>query len=109
MRCGADLVLGHHPHVVQGFEIYAGKLICYSLGNFVFNPGSAECNYSMLPLITMDSGGFVSAVIYPVLISSGRPQLITGGAATAWLRQIASLAASLGTLVTVRGDTATIT
>ncbi len=34
---GADLVIGHHPHVVQSFEIYNGKLIFYSLGNFIFD------------------------------------------------------------------------
>ncbi len=106
--CGADLVLGHHPHVAQGFEIYGGKLICYSLGNFVFNPGSPQGNYTMLPVITMDSGGFVEAVIYPVLISSGQPQVLTGGAAAAWLQQIAVLSAAIGTPVTLRGDTATI-
>lgn len=33
---GADLVLGHHPHVLQGIENYNGKYIVYSLGNFVF-------------------------------------------------------------------------
>lgn len=33
---GADLVLGHHPHVLQGVEEYKGKYIAYSLGNFVF-------------------------------------------------------------------------
>lgn len=33
---GADLVLGHHPHVLQGIEQYKGKFICYSLGNFCF-------------------------------------------------------------------------
>lgn len=33
---GADLVLGHHPHVVQGIELYNGKSIVYSLGNFSF-------------------------------------------------------------------------
>lgn len=33
---GADLVIGAHPHVLQGFEWYNGKLIAYSLGNFVF-------------------------------------------------------------------------
>ena len=33
---GADLVLGHHPHVLQGIEEYKGKYICYSLGNFCF-------------------------------------------------------------------------
>ncbi len=34
--CGADIVVGAHPHVVQGIEIYQGKVICYSLGNFSF-------------------------------------------------------------------------
>jgi poly-gamma-glutamate capsule biosynthesis protein CapA/YwtB (metallophosphatase superfamily) len=33
---GADLVVGHHPHVVQGIEEYKGKFIVYSLGNFMF-------------------------------------------------------------------------
>lgn len=33
---GAHLVLGHHPHVVQGIEKYNGRYICYSLGNFCF-------------------------------------------------------------------------
>ncbi|MFG6116716.1 CapA family protein [Halobacillus sp. MO56] len=33
---GADGIIGSHPHVLQGFEIYNGKLIAYSLGNFLF-------------------------------------------------------------------------
>ena len=37
---GADLVLGHHPHVLQPYEIYQGKSIVYSLGNFVFGGNS---------------------------------------------------------------------
>lgn len=43
---GADLVLGHHPHVLQGIEDYKGRKIVYSLGNFVFggnaHPGSFD-------------------------------------------------------------------
>jgi hypothetical protein len=35
-EAGADLVVGHHPHYVQGIETYRGKLIFYSLGNFIF-------------------------------------------------------------------------
>ncbi|MFB9326009.1 CapA family protein [Paenibacillus aurantiacus] len=34
---GADLVIGSHPHVLQGFETYKGKWIAYSLGNYIFN------------------------------------------------------------------------
>lgn len=41
---GADLVLGHHPHVIQPYEIYQGKCIVYSLGNFVFGGNSNPWN-----------------------------------------------------------------
>lgn len=44
---GADLVIGHHPHVLQGIEEYQGKYIIYSLGNFCFgankNPKDKDC------------------------------------------------------------------
>ncbi|MBI4128540.1 MAG: CapA family protein, partial [Parcubacteria group bacterium] len=33
---GADVIFGHHPHVVQDIEVYEGKAIFYSLGNFIF-------------------------------------------------------------------------
>ena len=43
---GADLLIGTHPHVLQGIEVYRGKVICYSLGNFCFggnrNPKDKE-------------------------------------------------------------------
>jgi poly-gamma-glutamate synthesis protein (capsule biosynthesis protein) len=34
---GADIVIGHHPHVIQGIEVYEGVPIFYSLGNFIFD------------------------------------------------------------------------
>ena len=37
---GADLVIGHHPHVLQGIEKYNGRNIVYSLGNFCFGGNS---------------------------------------------------------------------
>ena len=37
LKMGADVVVGHHPHVVQNYEMVGGKLIVYSLGNFVFD------------------------------------------------------------------------
>lgn len=36
LRAGADIVVGHHPHIVQGVEAYEGSYILYSLGNLVF-------------------------------------------------------------------------
>ena len=38
---GANLVLGHHPHVLQGVDCYQGVYICYSLGNFCFGGNSS--------------------------------------------------------------------
>ena len=44
---GADLVVGSHPHVVQGWEVYQGRYLVYSLGNFCFggntNPDDKDC------------------------------------------------------------------
>jgi len=46
---GADVVLGSHPHVVQGIEIYKNKLISYSLGNLIFDQNwSKETSFGLL-------------------------------------------------------------
>jgi Bacterial capsule synthesis protein PGA_cap len=37
IEAGADLVVGAHPHVIEPYEMYQGKPIIYSLGNFVFD------------------------------------------------------------------------
>jgi poly-gamma-glutamate synthesis protein (capsule biosynthesis protein) len=34
---GADLIIGHHPHVLKGIEVYRGKVVFYSMGNFAFD------------------------------------------------------------------------
>lgn len=42
--CGADLIVGHHPHRLHGMEVYKGKLICYSMGTLT-HPRSMGENY----------------------------------------------------------------
>jgi poly-gamma-glutamate synthesis protein (capsule biosynthesis protein) len=44
---GADLVVGHHPHVLQGIEVYKGKVIAYSLGNYLHDMDSFRSHASM--------------------------------------------------------------
>ena len=45
VEAGADVVFGHHPHVVQGIETIKGKPVFYSLGNFIFDQyGTKETN-----------------------------------------------------------------
>lgn len=76
---GADLVLGHHPHVLQGVEEYKGKRIVYSLGNFVFggNAQPDELDSMIFQARFEKKDGVVQASGYeviPVLISSDRVQ-----------------------------------
>ena len=65
---GADLVIGHGPHVPRALELYNGKLIAYSLGNFCTYKGiSVEgfCGYAPLLWIELNKEGeFVSGKIY---------------------------------------------
>lgn len=53
---GADLVIGHHPHVLQGVERYRGGLILYSLGNFAFGSLSRHAETSVMARIVLDGG-----------------------------------------------------
>ncbi len=45
---GVDLIVGTHPHIVQGYEIYQKKYIFYSLGNFIFNSKFNQTGYNQL-------------------------------------------------------------
>jgi poly-gamma-glutamate capsule biosynthesis protein CapA/YwtB (metallophosphatase superfamily) len=63
---GASIVLGHHPHVLQGIEVYHGGLIAYSLGNFIFGSPSAKIKDSIILAVDYDKDGLLQAKIYPV-------------------------------------------
>jgi len=53
---GAALVIGHHPHVLQGIERYRGGVILYSLGNFAFGSMSRHADTSVIAKVTFDRG-----------------------------------------------------
>ncbi|MFH1047131.1 MAG: CapA family protein [Patescibacteria group bacterium] len=66
---GADVVLGHHPHVVQTAEIYNGKYIFYSLGNFVFDQmWSRETRLGLGVRLTLTEHGVESVSYWPIVI-----------------------------------------
>ncbi len=74
---GADLIVGNHPHVLQGMEVYDGRVICYSLGNFCFggNVNPADKDTVIYQQTFIISGGevltdVVDARIIPCRISS---------------------------------------
>jgi poly-gamma-glutamate synthesis protein (capsule biosynthesis protein) len=80
---GADAVVGHHPHVIQGIERYKGRYIAYSLGNFAFG-GNSLARYPdtfVLRLRFHTGGGKTSvreASIVPCWITSGREKDAAG-------------------------------
>lgn len=75
---GADLAVAHHPHVTQGFEIYKGKLIAYSMGNFVFDQYFHASPHSYILYVWMDGEAFHRAEIVPVYLKGYVPIPATG-------------------------------
>lgn len=97
---GADLVIGHHPHVVGEIENYKGVQIVYSLGNFCFSGNDHPYDtdaiiYQQTFVMGSDGVGSVSAKIYPISVSTSsvindfHPVLLTGEDATRVLKKIA--------------------
>lgn len=104
IAAGADLVLSHHPHVLQGVEFYRGKLIAYSLGNFVFSPGSASGRDSMILYATLSPKGVSAVRAEPVYIGdNGRPTPQIGSTARRILRIVTTTSRARGTHVRVSG------
>jgi poly-gamma-glutamate synthesis protein (capsule biosynthesis protein) len=76
---GADLVLGHHPHVLQGIETYKGKKIVYSLANFVFGgharPTEIESMIYRARFIVEDGAVVPQGdEVIPVIVTGNRAQ-----------------------------------
>jgi poly-gamma-glutamate synthesis protein (capsule biosynthesis protein) len=72
---GADLILGHHPHVLQELEWYKDKLILYSLGNFIFDrqiqPGTDE---TAIAKIIIQDKKIKSVEFIPIQIVNSQPK-----------------------------------
>ena len=73
---GADLVVGSHPHVLQGVEYYNGKPILYSLGNFVFGSSIPSTALLKVELSEERHGGSTISLI-PCTSSAGYTSLVT--------------------------------
>ncbi len=79
---GADLVIGHHPHVLEGMELYKGRLIAYSLGNFAFGSYSFSAKVSIILKLYFDSKGPLLAEVIPISVFNNdvqfQPRLLKG-------------------------------
>jgi hypothetical protein len=91
---GADLVLGHGPHVPRAMEVYDGKLVVYSLGNFLaygrFNlQGASGTSFVLRVRLDPETGDFEGGAIEPVvLLDGGIPFADPGGKSIALVREL---------------------
>lgn len=73
---GADLVLGHHAHILQGIEFYNQGVIVYGLGNFIFDDG--DIPQTALLNVWLDADGVREIEVVPMIITEGgRPRPAT--------------------------------
>ncbi len=112
-QSGADLVLGHHPHVLQGIEFVTDasvrphpssliphqSLVAYSLGNFVFDQRryGAMTSNTIILRCTLNKQGVVSAKVVPVRIEECRPRPATKEEAKTILTRLEMLCGELKT------------
>lgn len=77
---GADLVVGHHPHVIQTVEKYKNKYIIYSLGNFIFDQmWSQNTKEGVMAKITFDKSGIINTEFKPIIIYDySQPKIVDG-------------------------------
>ena len=85
---GADMIIGHHPHVLQGIERYHGKVIAYSLGNFVFGGNASNVNYETAVLRGIFSKDAMNIEAIPVRVRNWQPIPATGEVATRIFKQL---------------------
>ncbi|WP_457091626.1 CapA family protein [Microvirga sp. P5_D2] len=70
---GADAVIGHHPHILQPIEIYKGRPILYSVGNFAFGSGNSKAE-SILPCLRFHQSG-IEMDVFPIYVQNRDPRL----------------------------------
>jgi gamma-polyglutamate biosynthesis protein CapA len=75
---GADIVIGHHPHVLQSVERVGDTLVLFSLGNFVFDQGWSRTRESTLARYELDTTGRARVSFVPIIIQEGSPQVASG-------------------------------
>jgi hypothetical protein len=93
VRAGADLVVGHGPHVLRGIEWYRGRVIAYSLGNFLgngtLNVSGVSGQTAVLRASLRRDGSWADGKLVPVqLTGGGLPRVDSSRAALSTVRQL---------------------
>ena len=100
---GADVAIGHHPHVIQGFEVYRNRLVAYSLGNFLFDQYHYTTQLGMLLYVWMDGEDLHRAEVVPMNINGYVPTPATGRFRFSVLSRLARLSRPYNTCLRENG------
>jgi hypothetical protein len=104
--CGADVVVGHHPHVLQPFEVYRDRPIFYSLGNFAFGSGNSRAEGLLLRVQFGPCG--IESQLFPVYVKNRdprvhyQPRVLAGKAAEQILNQLRQYSGDSGERLQIR-------
>ena len=108
---GADVVVGHHPHVLQGIERYKGAVIAYSLGNFVFQNATEPERYTGVLRVGFAADGdrrcLDLAAFHPTEMQRSpfyHPLPATGRALDATVARLTELSEAMETAWALEGD-----
>lgn len=89
IEVGADLIIGHHPHVVQNIEMYQEKFIFYSLGNFIFDQYfSLETQQGLAVGLEVHPDKLIFR-LFPLQINLGQPVLMKQSQSSEFLIKLA--------------------
>ena len=102
IEAGADVIIGHHPHILQGIERYKDGIIFYSLGNFTFASKSRTADVSAIIRLKLDKGQRIAEIL-PLDVLYRRvgfqPQLLTGENGDAVIEKLNTLSKPFNTEV----------
>ena len=108
---GADLVIGHHPHRLQGMELYQGKLICYSLGQLTFgyryvSPNFGEESVIVKGYIDPSSKQLTRVSLLPMMVpaETQEPYIVPIDEAGDIIAEYGRLSKKYGTKFRVEGE-----
>ncbi|EMO53382.1 CapA family protein [Leptospira noguchii] len=107
---GVKIVIGHHPHIPQGVEVYKEGVILYSLGNLIFGSRNSYLNHNLIALLHIRRNRLERVELVPIFgkfqKEDHKIRPVTGSEAREFLHEIAVLSAELGTKLRVEGDRA---
>lgn len=102
---GVDAIIGHHPHVFQAVEVYQGKPIAYSLGNFITDQNfSFPTREALLLKLQLDRQGVAGVTILPVFIPESQPVVLKDTHGQQILEKLQNLSRKLDTELLITGE-----